>query len=514
MQFNVESNSLQNVSTEAIVIPIFSDGTLDGAASAADSALGGAIAEILASKEINGNDNEVSLIHASSLPAKRVLLVGLGDREKFTPAKLSRYAGTAVRYLGRRNVHRIAFALPKEANANVAAAASFIAEGAQGGTIDTTIHRTKTERPIEINSVSILANAGDHAFDAAAIEQGLKRGEAVGEAVTFARSLALEPANHMTPRILADHAAKRGEAFGLTVDVLDEKRMEELGMGALLGVARGSDEPPRLIVLEYNGDPSSKEKLALVGKGITFDSGGISLKPADKMEDMKYDMAGAAGVIAAIGAIAKLGLKANVVAIAPATENLPGGRAQKPGDVVTAMDGQTIEVINTDAEGRLILADALGYARKLGATKIIDTATLTGAIVVALGHEATGTMSNDDAFVADFLRVANASGERYWHMPLYDEFSATVKSDFADLRNSTGREAGSLTAGAFLKSFVGNTPWIHLDIAGTGYLDKETPYQAKGATGYPVRALVAYVETLSKGGVHTNGAAKSGAAVG
>jgi leucyl aminopeptidase len=514
MQFNVVHQSIDTLSTEAIAIPVFSDARLDGAAADADKALGGALSEIFASKEISGKEGEVSLIHSASLPAKRVLAVGLGDRAKFKPSALSRYAGTAVRYLGRRNVHRIAFALPLEAHAHTAAAASFIAEGAMAGTIDTTIHRTSQDRPkIDITDVSIASKAGSHTFDADAIEAGLQRGEIVGEAVAFARSLALEPANFMTPRILADRAKERGEKHGLAVDILDEKRMTELGMGALLGVARGSDEPPRLIVLEYKGDPSSSEKLALVGKGITFDSGGISIKPSDKMEDMKYDMAGAAGVIGAIGAIARLGLKANVVAIAPATENLPGGRAQKPGDVVKAMDGQTIEVINTDAEGRLILADALAYARKLGATKIIDTATLTGAMVVALGHEATGTMSNDDAFAAEFLRVANTTSERYWHLPLYDEFSATVKSEFADLRNSTGREAGSLTAGAFLKAFVGDTPWIHLDIAGTGYLDKESSYQAKGATGYPVRALVAYVEAASKGGVHANGAAKSGASL-
>jgi leucyl aminopeptidase len=497
MQFSVVDTSLDSLAFDALVVPVFADAKLEGAAAAADHLLGGTLAEVFSSGEISGKANETSLIHTSH-PTKRILIVGLGDRAKFALPSLSRYAGTAVRYLGRRNVHRFAFALPLEASTDARGAASFVVEGALAGTIDTTLRRSKVERPIDVTEIAVLAKAGDHSFDAAALDAGVKRGAIVGEAVNFARKLALEPANYMTPRILAEHAQSLADENELKIDVLDEQRMKDFGMGSLLGVAKGSEEPPRMIVIEYNGDPASSDKLALVGKGITFDSGGISLKPGDKMEDMKYDMSGAAGVIAAIGAIAKLKLKANVIAVAPATENLPSGSAQKPGDVVTAMDGQTIEVINTDAEGRLILADGLAYARKLGATHIIDAATLTGAIVVALGNEATGTMTNDDAFLAEFLPVANASGERYWHMPLYDEFTTTVKSDVADWRNSTGRPGGSLTAGAFLKAFAHDTPWIHLDIAGTGYIDKELPYHAKGATGYPVRALVAYVESKSR----------------
>ena len=279
-------------------------------------------------------------------------------------------------------------------------------------------------------------------------------------------------------------------------------------MGAILGVSRGSDEPATMTVLEYNGDPGSNEKLALVGKGLTFDSGGISIKPAENMHEMKYDMCGGAGVIAAMAAIGQLRPKINVIGVVPSSENLPGPRAMKPGDILRAMNGKTIEVINTDAEGRLILADALCYARELGATKIVDAATLTGAMVIALGHSATGTISNDDAFRDHFLDVAKETTERYWPLPLYDEFSSTVKSEIADLRNSTGRPAGSLTAAAFLKAFVGDTPWIHLDIAGTAYTDAETPYLAKGPTGYPVRAFVALAEDAARDGAasHANGA--------
>ena len=282
--------------------------------------------------------------------------------------------------------------------------------------------------------------------------------------------------------------------------------MKKLGMGSLLSVSQGSDQPAKLIVLTYEGDPGNPEKLAFVGKGLTFDSGGISIKPAENMHEMKYDMSGGAGVIAALSAVARLKPKLNVIGLVPASENLPGPRATKPGDIVRAMNGKTIEVINTDAEGRLILADALCYARELGATKIVDCATLTGSMVMALGHAATGTMSNDDPFVKHFLSVANQTGERYWQLPIYEDYSNAVKSEIADLRNSTGRPAGSLTASAFLQNFVGTTPWIHLDIAGTAYVD-ETPYMAKGPTGTPVRALVAFAEDLAK----TRVAAKNGA---
>jgi leucyl aminopeptidase len=249
--------------------------------------------------------------------------------------------------------------------------------------------------------------------------------------------------------------------------------------------------------MRYTGDPSSKELLALVGKGITFDTGGISIKPAERMEDMKYDMSGGAGVIAAMYAIAKLKPKFNVVGIVPATENMPGGKATKPGDIVTAMNGKTIEVINTDAEGRLILADALCYANKLGATKIVDVATLTGACVIALGHASSAAVTNDDAFAAQFLAAAKPTGERYWQMPYYEDYTSAMKSDIADLKNTGGRPAGTLTAAAFLREFVDKTPWVHLDIAGTAYLDNDSAWQAKGPTGTPVRAFLALVESLA-----------------
>jgi len=380
--------------------------------------------------------------------------------------------------------------------------------------MDTTTYRSEQEKPIVLESIVILTRAGAHNFDERALEAGAERGRIIGEAVNFARTLALTPANDMTPTHLAARAEAAARRLGLGFEALDEERMAKLGMGALLGVSRGSDEPARLIVLRYDGDPSSNERLAFVGKGLTFDSGGISIKPAENMHEMKYDMSGGAGVIAALTAIAQLKPKINVLGLAPASENLPGPRAVKPGDILRAMNGKTIEVINTDAEGRLILADALCYARELGATKIVDCATLTGACVVALGHAASAAFTNDDGFMHRFLDVSKHSGERYWQMPLYDDYKKAVKSEIADLRNSTGRAGGSCTAAAFLSNFVDDKPWIHLDIAGTAYVDDPAPGMAKGPTGVPVRALVAFAEDLARAPIPSNGAASKDETVG
>ncbi|HEV2590814.1 MAG TPA: leucyl aminopeptidase, partial [Gaiellaceae bacterium] len=427
MQVHVSNDAPTSVATGALVVPVFAGGAVDGVAAEVDTLLGGAIADILAGGEISGKANETSLVHAKDAPFKRVLVVGLGERGTFNAAGLAKYAGTAVRYLGKRGVTAIAIALPAGADAMLAA--SFVAEGAIAGTIDTTIYRTEPDKPVVTDSVTILAGT----YDRATLDAGAQRGSVIGEAVNAARRMALTPANDMTPTHLAARAKELGKDAGLEVDVLDEKRMEELGMGSLLGVSRGSDEPATLSVMTYKGDPSSSETLALVGKGLTFDSGGISIKPAENMHEMKYDMSGGAGVIAAMWAIGKLHPKINVIGLVPSSENLPGHKAMKPGDVLKAMNGKTIEVINTDAEGRLILADALCYARKLGATKIVDAATLTGACVVALGHAASGTMSNDDAFVDRFLKVVAGCGERYWRLPIYPEYEQQVKSEIADL---------------------------------------------------------------------------------
>ncbi len=511
MQIRVSPGTSSSLQAGALVVPAFSDARLDGAAQGADQELGGAITDVLASGEIKGKTNEVALIHVKDLAVKRVLVVGLGDRAKFEPQALAKYAGTAVRYLGKRNVRSIAIALPLEAQHHVRAAASFVVEGALAGTIDTTTYRSEPEKPIVLEELTVVSTAGSHQFEARALDEGIERGRVLGEAVNAARLMALTPANDMTPTHMAKRAEELAKEFGLRFEALDEERMKKLGMGSLLSVSQGSDQPAKLIVLTYEGDPGNPEKLAFVGKGLTFDSGGISIKPAENMHEMKYDMSGGAGVIAAMWAIGKLRPKCNVIGLVPSSENLPGPRAMKPGDILKAMNGKTIEVINTDAEGRLILADALCYAKKLGATKIIDAATLTGACVVALGHAASGAMSNDDAFVERFLKVVADCGERYWRLPLYPDYDTQIKSDIADLKNTGGRAGGAETAGAFLKAFVGDTPWIHLDVAGTAYLDAESAFMAKGPTGTPVRAFVSIVEDFAKNGAPSNGVAKTGA---
>jgi leucyl aminopeptidase len=502
MQVRIAQDAPVATRTGAVVVPVFAGGDLSAAAKALDGALGGAIADVLASGEIKGKLAECALIHAKDQPFRRVLVVGLGEAKSFEPSHLARYAGAAVRYLGRRNVAEIAIALPDQAAGNETAAVSFAAEGAITGSFDTTIYQEKPDKRVAVESVTLLTGG----LDNAKAQAGLARGTAVGDAVNFARRLAVTPANDMTPTVLASEATRAAKDASIEIEVWDEARIEKEQMGSFLSVARGSAQPPKFILMKYTGDPGSKELLALVGKGITFDTGGISLKPPDRMEEMKYDMSGGAAVIAAMCAIGALKPKLNVIGLVPATENMPGGKATKPGDIVKAMNGRTIEVINTDAEGRLILADALCYANKLGATKIVDAATLTGACVIALGHAASAAVGNDDAFTNAFLAAAKSTGERYWQMPLYDDYATAMKSDIADLKNTGGRPAGTLTAAAFLKSFVDATPWVHLDVAGTAYLDNESAWQAKGPTGTPVRAFISLVETLAGAPVvHANG---------
>jgi leucyl aminopeptidase len=508
MQVRISQDAPAHVRTGALVVPVFSDHDLDGATAEVDALLDGAIADAVKAGEMKGKIGETVFLHAKDQPFRRVLAVGLGESGKCEPQVLARYAGTAVRYLGRRNIKEIALTLPVQSMGQEEACASFLTEGAIAGSFETTVYQEKPDKHVVTESIALLA----HGLDQAAVKRGVERGTILGEAVNVARMLAITPANDMTPTHLADAASKLAKESGVEISILDEKDARKEGMGAFLSVAQGSVQPPKVIVMTYKGDPKSKEILGLVGKGITFDTGGISLKPPERMEEMKYDMSGGAGVIAVMAAIGKLKPKVNVIGIVPATENMPGGKATKPGDIVKSMNGKTIEVINTDAEGRLILCDGLTYAKKLRATKLIDTATLTGACVIALGHAASAAVTNDDAWVNEFLAAAKHTGERYWHMPYYEEYSTAMKSEIADLKNTGGRAAGTLTAGAFLRAFVGDTPWIHLDIAGTAYVDTETAWQAKGPTGTPVRALVALIEALgSSHASSSNGSAKKAA---
>jgi leucyl aminopeptidase len=471
MQITLESGPLERIDAEALIVPVF-EGRPESRFGAADLA-----------GEVTGKSLELTILHhVSGVAAIRVLLAGGGKPEKFNAAEQRRMVGAAVRHLKSKSVKRIALALdPGYASPEFAQAA---VEGAILGDYDPDTYKTDEKKAVQSFSVAAAAHGGK-------LEQAVARGKIIGEAQNYTRALVNEPANRLTPSDMVAAAQETAIHYGLECQILERDEMAKLGMGALLGVAQGSAEPPALIVLRYQPASSkSGAHLGLVGKGVTFDTGGISIKPADGMEKMKYDMAGGAAMIGAMRAIAQLKPAIPVTAFVPCVENMPGSRAQRPGDIVTAMSGKSIEVINTDAEGRLILADALTYARSQGCTHLVDAATLTGAVVVALGHLHVGLFSNDDGLRDRVLSASKSEGERMWPMPLDEDYKDYLKSAFADLANVGGRWGGAITAAIFLKEFAEETPWVHLDIAGTAWLDDAKPYLAKGPTGLPVRTLV------------------------
>jgi leucyl aminopeptidase len=467
MLITVDRRSPAQVEADALIVPVFEDRKPDrfGASDWFDAG------------EITGKFGEITLLHRpAGAAAARVLLIGGGKYEKFDPNAIRKLAGIAVRHLKAKSVKKIAF-LVEEAEEFATAAV----EGAILGNFEPDRYRTGNDKKAA-ESFIVAGQVSDAAAE---------RGRIIGEAQNFTRELVNEPANQLTPSKVAEAALSMAASQGLECELLDERRMRELGMGALLGVAQGSAEPPAFVVIRYRpAKDNGKAHLGLVGKGVTFDTGGISIKPADGMEKMKYDMAGGATMIGAMQAIAQLQPKIPVTAFIPCVENMPGSRAQRPGDIVTALSGKTIEVINTDAEGRLILADALVYARRQGCTHLVDAATLTGAIVVALGHLRVGLFANDDAMRDRVLAAAEAEGERAWAMPLDEDYKDYLKSAFADLANVGGRWGGAVTAAMFLKEFADDTPWVHLDIAGTAWIDEEKPHLAKGPSGLPVRTMV------------------------
>jgi leucyl aminopeptidase len=501
MKFHVTSEKPERARVDALVIPVAADGVASAAVDAVDRKLGGVIDELRGSGEIKGREGEehVLPIVNGKVGAKRVIAVGVGARGDATPATVARYVGTGVRAAARRGFGAIAIVLPETLALDAVEAGEAAAEGGLMATFDPSPYRSKREiNPDAVRSVTLIAGASD----VKAVGQGVARGLVLGEAANLARELVNTPSNDMTPSHLAERAKAIAKKHGLKITVLDRPDMKKLGMGSFLSVAAGSDEPPKMIALEYRGAPKSKTVLGLVGKGITFDTGGISLKPALDMDAMKGDMAGGATVIAAMAAIAQLKPKSNVLGVVCATENMPSGRATKPGDVVRAMNGKSIEVINTDAEGRLVLADGLCWARKLGATHLVDIATLTGAAVVALGHTTTGVMSNDRELVDLFHRAARPYGERYWELPLFPEYAELIKSPIADMKNSGGRPAGTIFGAMFIKEFVDDRPWIHLDIAGTSWAERDAGHIVKGPTAVGLRPMVALAELLAATPVH------------
>jgi len=460
-----------------------------------NAALKAAAAKILAMGDFKAGANETLLIALpSGLKAKRLVIVGLGKAAKITPHELRKAAGTAVRFAKPRLLHQVAILLPDSLPA--AAATRAAVEGAYVGDFDPDTYRSD-RKDQSIHSLVILAPANE--ADASATESGFAEGVIFGESQNFTRELVNEPGNVLTPTVLGQRAAAMAKEVGLKAEVYGAAKLNELKMGAFWSVSQGSEEAPALIVLTY--EPSNAKKdgpvLGLVGKGITFDSGGISLKPGDNMEKMKYDMAGGAAMIGAMRAIALLKPSVKVIGIVCAAENMPDGKAQKPGDVQTAMSGKTIEIINTDAEGRLVLADGLSYAKQLGATHLIDAATLTGACVVALGYHNAGAFSNDDETYAKFDAAVTTSGENFWRLPLGEEYAEQIKSDIGDIKNTGGRWGGASTAAEFLKVFAEDTPWIHLDIAGMAWVEDSRPYIAKGPSGVAVRSIVEWVRNFA-----------------
>lgn len=509
MEFKVIAGPPEETAVDALVVFCREgDPDLRGLALEADQALEGHLSRILSSGEIKGQYGQVLTIPTfGRLAAGRVVLVGLGKPEDFVLDRVRGALGIAGRALRSALMKSAAISLedPVFADLPVPAVAQAAVEGILLGLYEFRKYKTVDPTIPGPSELRLVISAGEPAEIEAAnldeIHQAVSAGRCLAEATNMARDMVNEPANQMTPTRMCDVAMAVAQEWGLECTCLEVEEIEALGMGGVLGVAQGSNQPPRFIILHYRGgiEARGKPHPAFIGKGVTFDSGGISIKPSDKMDLMKGDMAGGAAVIAAMQAIGELKPAINVTGIIPAVENLPSGHAIRPGDILKAMNGKTMEVISTDAEGRMILADALSYARREGFSPLVDIATLTGAAAIALGPFFTGAFSNDRPLLDHLLEVAQDTGERIWPMPMDDDFKELIKSEVADVKNSGGREGGAITAALFLREFVEDTPWVHLDIAATAQTDETRPYQTKGGTGTAVRTLVGLALSLAEG---------------
>ena len=456
-----------------------------------DRSLDGALKELAGKGEINGKSDRRATVHTfGKIKSDRVMVAGLGKKDAVVPETMRSAVAECCKALKQMGAKKVGVTIqyPELEGIDIQGMAQCVTEGAMLGLYVYDRHKEKKED--DKQEIAELHLVSSDRKGKGVVSGGRERGEISADAAIYARDMVNEPANIMTPTRMAECAQEVADASGLEFDSFGREKMEELGMGALLGVASGSHQPPRLIELSYKAPGASKENVFLVGKGITFDSGGISIKPSAGMDEMKGDMAGGAVVISAMKAIGRLKPKVNVSGIVPATENMPGGSATRPGDILKAMNGKTIEVLNTDAEGRLILADALSYARSLGATRMVDLATLTGACVVALGTVCTGLFGNDQELIDRVIKAGDKAGEKMWQLPLFDEYREQIRGDFADIKNVGGREAGAITAAMFLKDFAEDTPWVHLDIAGTSFASRAKGYLQKGGTGVAVRTLI------------------------
>jgi leucyl aminopeptidase len=448
-----------------------------------------AVERAIASGDYKGKKDETLLVYSGG-KAQRILLVGVGKAADITRSSVRRAAAIAAKRARSLGTPSFSLAIVKEARGGLGAAelAQIAIEGAAQGAWQFTELKKQPEDPKpDLESVELVVDASDRSE----AEAGRRVGEAIAAGYVYTRNLQMQPGNVATPTYLAEQARKLAAAHGFSVTILDKAQIKKEGMGALLAVAQGSAEEPRFIVLEYGGGTGAP--VVLVGKGVTFDSGGISIKPALNMEDMKFDKSGATAVLGTFEVLGRLKPKINVVGLIPATENLPSGTALKPGDVVKSHLGKTIEIINTDAEGRLILCDALSYARRFKPAATIDAATLTGAVVIALGHHAIGMLGNDEALLAEVRDAGERAGERCWPLPLWDDYRELLKSDVADVKNSGGRAAGTIAGAWFLREFVDSFPWVHLDIAGTAYLEGESAAHAKGPTAIGVRLFTEFL---------------------
>ena len=496
MKTELSISAPAEVETECLVVVALDRGEKDKpdvVIETSDTGVKKAVEGVTATGELTGRSFETTFLYnPAKLRAKRLLVVGGGKAKNFSSYELRRVAGAAARALKPKSIRSFAFVIPpNKVNANDAAKA--VVEGAFVGDFDPDTYKSD-RKDQRIESVTVVASG-----DQGKLRQAVEEARIVGESQNFARQLVNEPSNRMTPTVLAEHARKMCAETGLECEIYGADKIKEMKMGAFWSVAQGSDEPPALIIMRYEpaGAPQ-KPVLGLVGKGITFDTGGISIKPADGMEKMKYDMAGGAAMIGAMRAIALLKPKMKVIGMVCATENMPSGHAQKPGDVQIAMSGKSIEIINTDAEGRLVLADGLFYARQLGCTHLIDAATLTGACVVALGYVNAGIFANNDEMYQRFARALDKAGEKMWRLPLDEEYKESIRSNIADIVNSGGRWGGAVTAAMFLKEFAEDTPWLHLDIAGTAWMEENKAWIAKGPSGIAVRSLVEFAKDLAE----------------
>lgn len=496
MDFKGITGNFSEADAEALAVVVFKgEKASSNTLKELDKLTGGGISSIFKSEDFNGDKGQTALLRFApkgKVRARSLMLLGVGEQADYTAAEISVAAGAATRYLRTRNHKSFAF-LPRSAG-DAVMAAQCSAQGFVTSQFELDKYKTQDKRDKSVNKLVVCvdgANQGD-------LDKGLRRGQVIGESMNFTRDLANEPPNILTPTEMANRAQRMAKETGLKVEILDEARMEKLGMGSLLSVSKGSEQPAKLIVLRYTPAKSTGAKgelLSLVGKGITFDTGGISLKPGEGMDAMKYDMSGGATVLGAMRAIAMLKPSVPVLGVVAAVENMPDGKASRPSDVVTASNGKTIEILNTDAEGRLILADAVAYAEKQGATTIIDMATLTGAVIIALGDQNTGIMGNDQNLVDTIISVGKENGEGFWQLPVSKEYSKQIKSDIADIKNIGPRgKAGTIMGAVFIQEFIDKAKWAHLDIAGTAWNDSAKPHQSKGPTGVAIRTLVSLVE--------------------